>query len=97
MPVEHDKGDNPWYAISGSPRSITLYLFKAEEIPQQAILDIVKLCMDLYEKDGRKGRYGIEMYHESFESWQKSLFFGIDCGLNRIKPYFVLTIGRKNK
>jgi hypothetical protein len=96
MPVEHNKGENPWYWISYSPHSITLKFHQADEIPQQAVLDIIKLCMAFYEKDGRKGRYRILMYRESHEAWRKSLFIGMDFGQSRINPYFELTIGRKD-
>lgn len=94
MPVAHDRED-PWFHISGIPGSYTIQLNRSDEIPQAAVLDIVKLCMDFYEQRGRKERFRIVMYRESYEEWRKSLFLGIGA-LAGIKPYFELTIGRKD-
>jgi hypothetical protein len=94
MPVAHDRED-PWFHISGIPGSYTIQLNRSDEIPQAAVLDIVKLCMDFYEQRGRKERFRIVMYRESHEEWRKSLFLGIGA-LAGIKPYFELIIGRKD-
>lgn len=93
MPVAHDR-DNPWAYSAGIPGSYTLKFHRADEIPQQAVLDIVKLCMDFYEQRGRKERFRIVMYHASHKEWRKSLFLGIG-GITTMKPFFELTIGRK--
>jgi hypothetical protein len=94
MPVAHDR-ESPWFAISGVPGSYTIWLYQSDEIPQPAVLEIVKLCMDFYEQRGRKERFRIVMYRESEEEWRKSLFLGIGA-LAGIKPYFELTIGRNH-
>lgn len=93
LPVAHDR-ESPWFAISGIPGSYTVWLHKSDEIPQQAVLDIMKLCMDFYEQRGRKEHFRIVVYRESKEEWRKSLFLGIGM-LAGVKPYFELTIGRK--
>jgi hypothetical protein len=93
MSASHDR-ENPWFKISGIPGSYTIYLYLADEIPQQAVLDIIKLCFDFYEKRERREHFRILMYHESFNEWRESLFLGIGS-LARIKPFFELTIGRE--
>jgi len=93
MPVTHDR-ELPWLYTSGIPGSYTLILHQADEIPQQAVLDIVKLCINYYEQHGRKERYRVVIYRESAEEWRKSLFLGIGV-LTTMKPYFELTIGEK--
>lgn len=90
MPVTHDR-DQPWFAISGIPGSYTIWLYRSDEIHQQAVLDIVKLCMDFYEQRGRKESFRIVMYRESADEWRKSLFLGIG-DLTTMKPFFELTI-----
>jgi len=92
MPVPYDR-ENPWFWNSARPGSYTIILYRADEIPQEAVMDIVRLCIDLYEQRGRKERFRIKMYRESFEEKRRSLFLGIG-GLTRIKPYFEFTIGR---
>jgi hypothetical protein len=87
---------NPWFAMSGVLGSYTVWLFQSDEIPQQAVLDIVKLCLDFYEQRGRKERFRIVMYKESEEEWRKSLFLGIGA-LAGVKPFFELTIGRNEQ
>lgn len=93
MPVA-DNRENPWFYNSGIPGSYTLYFHQADEIPQQAVLDIIKLCMDFYVQRGRKEYFHIEMYRESADEWRKSLFLGV-ATLTSMKPYFELTIGRE--
>lgn len=93
MPVTHDR-ELPWFYISGIPGSYTLKFHQADEIPQQAVLDIVKLCMDFYMQRGRKERFHVVMYRETHEEWRKSLFLGIGV-FTTMKPYFELTIGEK--
>lgn len=93
MPVAHDR-ELPWFYISGIPGSYTLSFYQADEIPQQAVLDSVKLCMEVYEQRGRKERFRIVMYRESAKEWRDSLFLGVGV-LTTMKPYFELSIGRK--
>jgi hypothetical protein len=93
MHVTHDR-ELPWFYISGIPGSYTLKFHQAEEIPPQAVLDIVKLCMDFYVQRGRKERFHVVMYRETHEEWRKSLLLGIG-NLTTMKPYFELTIGRE--
>lgn len=95
LPVAHDR-DNHWFSISAIPGSYTIFLHRADEIPQQAVLDIVKLCMDFYEQRERKERFRIVVYRESKEEWRKSLPLGIGA-MAGVKPYFELTIGRNEK
>ena len=90
MPVALDRED-PWFAISGVPGNYTVWLHRSDEIPQQAILDIVKLCMDFYQQRGRKETFRLLIYRESREEWRKSLLFGIGY-FARIKPFFELNI-----
>ena len=80
--------DQPYYRSDAAPGSYTLLLYMADEIPQEAKTEIIRYCMDLYEKRGRKERFKIFMYRESapqYHSW----FSGP-------KPYFKLTIGGNN-
>lgn len=93
LPVA-DNREDPWFGINGIPGSYTVWLHQSNEIPQQAVLDIVKLCMDYYEQRGRKERFRIVMYHESKDEWRKSLFIGIGAFAG-VKPFFELTIGEK--
>ena len=93
LPVTHDR-ELPWFYISAIPGSYTLKFHRADEIPQQAVLDIVKLCMDFYVQRGRKEYFHIVMYRESHEEWRKSLFLGV-ATLTTMKPFFELTIGRE--
>jgi hypothetical protein len=95
MPVAHDRS-NKWYKISGIPGSYTLRFNSADEIPQQAVLDIIKLCLRFYELRERREHFRILMYHESHKEWRESLFLGIGL-FARIKPFFELTIGGKDK
>lgn len=90
LPVA-DNRENPWFYDAGIPGSYTLYFYQADEIPQQAELDIIKLCMDFYVQRGRKERFRIVMYRESADEWRKSLFFGV-ATLTTMKPFFELTI-----
>ena len=60
MPVRHD-GESPWSKFSGVPGDYTIYFYLADEIPQAAQLDTIRLCMDLYEQRERKERFRIEM------------------------------------
>ena len=90
MPVALDRED-PWFGISGVPGNYTIGLHQSEEIPQQAVVDIVKQCMDFYEQRGRKETFHIMVYRESKEQWRKSLFLGIGYFAG-VKPYFELTL-----
>lgn len=92
MPVAQDRED-PWFRISGVPGIYTLKFHQADEIPQQAVLDVVKLCMDFYELRGRKEKFRIVLYRESHMEWRNSLFLGVGT-LTTMKPHFELTIGR---
>jgi hypothetical protein len=92
MSASHDR-ENPWFKISGIPGSYTIYLYLADEIPEQAVMDITKLCLNYYETRNRRERFSLLIYYESSEERRKSLFFGIGS-LARIKPFFELTIGR---
>ena len=93
MPVAHSR-ELPWFYISGIPGSYTLTFYQADEIPKQAVLDIVELCIKFYEQRDRKERFRIVMYRESAKEWRDSLFLGIG-GLTTMKPYFELSIGSK--
>ena len=90
MPVAPDR-ENPWFAISGVPGNYSIWLHRSDEIPQQAVLDIVKLCLDFYQQRGRKESFHLLIYRESKEEWRKSLFLGIGYFAG-IKPSFVLTL-----
>ena len=90
MPVTHDR-EIPWLGISGIPGSYTLWIHQSDEIPQQAILDMVKQNMNFYEQRGHKETFRIVVYRESKEQWRKSLFLGIGYFAG-IKPYFNLTL-----
>jgi hypothetical protein len=104
MPVEQRRDargailvkGNLWLWYTAVPGSYTIIVHRAHEIPQQAVLEIVKMCMDFYEQRGRKERFRIKMYRESDEEWRKSLFLGIGA-LAGVKPFFELTIGRKEQ
>ena len=93
MPVAPDRED-AWLATSSIPGNYTIWLHRSDEIPQQAVLDIVKLCMDLYQQRGRKETFRLVIYRESKEQWRKSLFLGIGyfAGVN---PFFELTLQRE--
>jgi len=96
MIVESNR-DNPWFAIDGRPGHYSIIFYQADKIPQGVVLDTVKLCMDLYKKQGLKERLErirIVMYRESKEEWRNSLFLGIGK-LTTVKPIFKLTIGRE--
>lgn len=95
LPVSHDR-ELPWFYISGIPGSYTLSFYQSDEIPQQAVLDIVRLCIEFYGQRGRKERFHMVMYHESHEEWRKSLFLGIGP-LTTMKPFFELTIGENEQ
>jgi len=90
MPVALDR-ENPWFAISGVPGNYTIWLHRSDEIPRQAIPEIVNLCMDFYEQRGRKEGFRLLIYRESKEEWRKSLFLGIGYFAG-VKPFFDLTI-----
>jgi len=89
MPMKHNHVSNVWFTNSAIPGSYTIFLYRSDEIPQQAVLDTVKLCMDSYVQRGRKERFRILMYRETADEKRKSGFltFGM------LKPYFELTIG----
>lgn len=93
LPVAHNR-ECPWFYQSCIPGSYTLKFHQADEIPQQAILDIIKMCMNYYEQRGRKELFRIVIYRESHKKWRESLFLGIGV-LTTMKPYFELIIGRK--
>lgn len=84
----YENRDQPWFAWAGRPGYYTLYFYRADEIPQAAKLEIIKLCMDLYEQRGRKERFRIFMYQGTMEEKRERLF--------GIKPFFELTIGGNN-
>lgn len=88
--------EHPWLAFSAKPGSYTIKLHRSNEIPKQAILDVIKICMDFHDQRGQKERFRIVMYIESKEEWRNSLFLGIGS-LTFIKPHFELTIGRAVK
>lgn len=90
MPVTHDR-EIPWLGISGIPGSYRVGLYQSGEIPQQAVLDIVKLYMDFYQQRGRKETFRLVMYRESKDEWRRSLFLGIGYFAG-VKPYFELTL-----
>lgn len=90
MAVALDR-ENPWFAISGVPGNYTLWLYRSDEIPQEAVLDIVKLCVDSYHQRGRKETFHLAIYRESKEEWRKSLFLGIGYFAG-IRPFFELSL-----
>lgn len=93
LPVA-DNREDPWFRISGTPGFYKIKLHQAREIPQQAVLDIVKMCMNFYEQRGRKEEFQIVMYEESHLEWRNSLSFGVATWTD-MKPFFELKIGEK--
>lgn len=92
VPASHDRG-NKWYAISGRPGHYTILFSSSDEIPQQAVLDTIKFCMDLYQQQGLEEELveiEIWMYKESEKERRDArilLFFG------GVEPFFKLRIG----
>ncbi len=93
MPVKFDRS-NPWLFVAGTPGNYTLKFHRADEIPRRAVLDIIGLCMEAFEKRGRKERFRIVMYRETHEEWRKSLFLGIGI-LTFLEPVIEVAIGRE--
>jgi hypothetical protein len=96
MSVARDR-ETPWLAIDDRPGHYSIIFHRADEIPQGVVLETVKLCMDLYQKQGLKERLErirIFIYRESKEERRKSMFLGIGV-LTTVKPFFELTIGRR--
>lgn len=84
----YEKKEQPWFRWTGRPGYYTLYFYRADEIPQAAKLEIIKLCMTLYEERGRKEQFRIFMYQEK-EDEKRKWFSGV-------KPFFELTVGGSN-
>lgn len=95
MQVAHDR-ELPWLYTDSIPGNYVLTLYKADEIPQQAVLDIIRMCFNYYDQRGRKEKFQILMYRESHDEWRHSLFLGIGI-LARVKPYFELIIGENKQ
>lgn len=93
MPVTHDR-ELPWLYTDGIPGSYLLKFHRADEIPQQAVVEIAGMCLSYYDQRGRKERFHVVMYRESHEEWRKSLLLGVGV-LTTMKPFFELTIGEK--
>ena len=95
MPVRLDR-ENPWLYVSGILGDYTLKFHKSDDIPRQAILDVIELCMDAYEKRGQKEAFRIVMYRETHKEWRESLFLGIGA-LTSMEPVVEFTIGREGR
>ncbi len=61
-------------------------IYRADEIPQEAKLEIIKYCIDMYEKRGRKEKFKVSMFFGAMPN-NRSLLFGP-------KPFMQLTIDR---
>lgn len=84
MPVKHDRED-PWLKLAASTGNYKISFYQAEEVPQEAIIEVVRYCMNLYEKGGRKDKFKILLYRESFKPQLRLFSDG--------NVYFKLTIG----
>jgi len=95
MPVKYGYVGNHWLATDGRPGHYTIKFYRAKEVPQAVILDTIKYCMDLYEKQGLKEhlyRIQVLLYKESGDEWRESrVLFGL---LGEAEPYFVMKIGK---
>jgi hypothetical protein len=91
MPIKQDRSSK-WIFVSATPGDYVLKFHLAEDIPKDAVLDVVDLCIEAYEERGSNERYRIIMYRESHEEWRESLFLGIGI-LSSIEPYMEFTIG----
>ena len=81
MPVEHNHAGNHWFADDGRPGHYTIIFSRADEIPQQAVLDTITFCMDMYQEQGFEEelvRIRILMFKETMEEQRESryLLFG---------------------
>ncbi|NWG88139.1 MAG: hypothetical protein HXY26_11635 [Hydrogenophilaceae bacterium] len=85
MPVKQNV-ENPWFRHSASPGNYTLIFYLSDEIPLEAKLDVIRLCMRLYQERGRKYLFRIVMYQEA-QADRHRWFSGIE-------PSFELTIGK---
>jgi len=94
MPVKYGYAGNHWLATDGRPGHYTIKFYRAKEVPQEVILDTIKYCIDLYEKQGLKEhlyRIQVLLYKESGDEWRESrVLFGI---ISEAEPYFVMKIG----
>lgn len=88
MPVQHNR-HNPWFQISGGPKSYTIFLYLADEIPRDAKKEMIQYVMELYEINNREKRFRIFMYYEPFEEEMKWWKGGIE-------PFFEFSIGGDN-
>ena len=93
MAVAIDRED-PWVAFSGVPGDYTIWLHRSDEIPQQAVLDIVKLCLDFYNQHSHTQSIHLVLYRQSKDEWRKSLFLGIGYFAG-VKPFFELNLTRE--
>lgn len=66
MPLRHGR-ENPWFWHASSTGNYTLLFYQADEIPQEAVLEIIQYCMNLYEKTGRSNKFRVLMYREAFK------------------------------
>ena len=95
MPVKYGYAGNHWLAVDGRPGHYTIIFYRAKEVPQAVILDTIKYCIDLYEKQGLiEELVSIEvlLYKESGDEWRESrVLFGI---ISEAEPYFIMKIGK---
>ena len=89
LPIKHDRS-NPWLAIAGN----SLRFYQSDEIPQKEILEVIKLCIDFYEKNEKKEHIKIVVYKESRDTWRESLILGIGS-FAKVKPFIKIIIGGK--
>lgn len=80
--------DQPYYRSDAATGHYTLLFFQADEIPQEAVIEIIRYCLDLYDKRGRNEKFKINMHREAFKP-EIPFFSGR-------KPFFKLTIGGNN-
>lgn len=84
MPVRHDR-ENPWFWHASSAGNHKLSFYQADEVPQEAIIEVIRYCMNLYEKRGRSEKFKILMYREVFKPQLRLISDG--------NFFFKLTIG----
>lgn len=66
MPIERNQED-PWFKHTFIPNSYVIYLYQEDQIPIGAKVDIVRYCMSLHQKRGRRDEFKILMFREAFE------------------------------
>lgn len=84
MPVRHDR-ENAWFKHAASTDNYKLSFYKADEVPQEAIIEVIRYCMNHYEKNGRSEKFKILLYREVFKPQLRLFSDG--------NAFFRLTIG----